>query len=101
MISRTQKRTCVTQALHDARIPDAEIVVVARTQMDLAASLEGDSPVAVKFQLVFPATALIGEGVCPQERHRIDEAALHFGSHHASLADESHRAALGRMNNEC
>jgi hypothetical protein len=68
--------------------------------MDLAAGLEGDSPVAVKFQLVFPAVTFIGEGVCPQEQHRIDEAALHFGSHYSSLADGSFQAPSGRIKSE-
>src|SRR5688572_31957997 len=63
--------------------------------MDFAAGLEGDGPVAVKLQLVFPAAAFIGEGVRPQKQHRINEAALHFDSHLASLADGSHQAPKG------
>ena len=49
--------------------------------------LRTDGPIAVKFQLVFPSAAFTREGVGPQKEHRIDEAALHFGSHQASLAD--------------
>ena len=52
--------------------------------MDFAAGLERDGPVAVKFQLVFPAVAVIREAVRPQQQHRIDETALRFRSHQAS-----------------
>ena len=55
--------------------------------MDFAGGLERDGPVAVKFQLVFPAARVIREGVRPQQQHRIDEAALLGQRHGASLVD--------------
>ena len=57
--------------------------------MDLAAGLERDGPVAVKFQLVFPAVAVIREAVRPQQQHRIDEAALRFRSHHGESSSST------------
>src|SRR5687767_5985812 len=63
--------------------------------MDLAAGLKRDGPVAVKFQLVCPAVAIVREAVRPQKQHRINEMARHFRSHQASLADGSNQAATG------
>src|SRR6185436_13037925 len=60
--------------------------------MDFAAGLERDGSVAVKFQLVLPAFAVVREAVRPQKQHRIDEAALRLRSHRASLADGSNQA---------
>ena len=70
------------QALHDARIADAEVVVVARAKVDSAARLERDGSIAIKFQLIFPPIAVIREAVRPQQQHRVNEAALRLRRHH-------------------
>ena len=65
--------------------------------MDFAAGLECDGPVAVKYQLVCPAVAIVREAVRPRKQHRINEAALHFGSHEAIQEAERQKRAGTRM----
>ena len=76
-------RPVVSLNPYDISIPKAEIIVVARAQVELPASLECDRPEAVKFQLVFPPVAVIREAVSAEQQHRIDKTALRFRRHDA------------------
>jgi hypothetical protein len=67
--------------VNDVGISEAEIIVVARAQVELPSGLKRDRPVAVKFQLVFPPVAVIREAVSAEQQHRIDKTAFRFRRH--------------------
>jgi hypothetical protein len=50
--------------------------------VNLAAGLECNRPVAVKFQLVFPPLAVVQAAIRSQQQHPIDKAAYRFRRHH-------------------
>ena len=48
--------------------------------MHLAAGLEGDGAIAVKFQLIRPSFRVVGQPISPKEEHRLDKAGLRAGT---------------------
>ena len=69
------------------RLPDAEVIVVAGSEV-YGAAPEGDSPVAIQFQLVVPPE-IVWESVGSQEKHGLDEVPLDASWHRPSLAEEA------------
>jgi hypothetical protein len=69
-------------------VPRAEVVVVAGTELHLAARLYGERAIAVKFELMDPWRAL-RQFLSAQEQHRLDETVFH--GHQTSLRFCQHR----------
>ena len=80
-------------------IAQGEIVVVARSELNAAASLDGQRSIAVELQFILPGMAL-RQCLSPQQQHRLDEGGFPLrGGHLRSVAfaltrhdlQESHR----------
>lgn len=65
------------ERLDDARIATAEIVIVTRSQLHLAAALNRQGSVSVELNLIYPVRPL-GQLLHAQKQHWFDEGGPHF-----------------------